>query len=156
MVSTDTRDVMARGDARGPDHLPGLAGRAGPLGSVAALNLGIRFCVELATFASLSYWGASINTSAALRTILAVSVPLVAMVAWSRLLAPRAPGRLSGPAALIVELSIFAIATWALVSSGMGLVGMIYASLAVINSFLTRAFGQYAPAVGTPAEGDRP
>ncbi len=124
--------------------------------TVAAVNLGLRFCVELATFASLGYWGASINASVALRTLLAVAAPLVAIVAWSRLLAPRAPRRLAGVAALVVELSIFASAALALVSSGLGTVGLLYASLAVVNAILTRSFGQYAPPASAPAKGNRP
>jgi len=120
------------------------------------LNLGLRFCVELATFASLGYWGASVNGSMTLRTSLAVAAPLVAIVAWSRWLAPTAPRRLAGPAALIVELSIFATATSALVATGTGSVGPVYASSAVLNSVLTRSLGQYAPA-DAPASGrDRP
>jgi hypothetical protein len=110
----------------------------------------------LATFASLGYWGASVNGSMALRTSLAVVAPLVAIVAWSRLLAPRAPRRLTGPAALTVELSIFAAATWALVASGTGVVGPVYASLAVFSSILTHSLGDYAPAGATASERDRP
>jgi hypothetical protein len=120
------------------------------------LNLGVRFGVELATFAALGYWGASANDSEGVRALLAVIAPLVAIVAWSRLLAPRTPKRLTGRAALFVELSIFAGASAALVSSGRRLVSVVYVSVAVPNSFLTRALGQYAPAGGVPALGNRP
>jgi hypothetical protein len=121
------------------------------------LNLGLRFGVELATFVSLGYWGASFDVSSvAVRALLAVTAPLVATVAWSCLLAPRAPGRLTGLAALMVELSLFAPAAAALLTSGRGLVGGLYASVATLNSFLTRSLGQYAPANGTPAQERRP
>lgn len=156
MNSTDSRVLMTRADEDGPHHLPGPAGRSGELRTVAAVNLGLRFCVELATFASLGYWGASVDGSTALRTSLAVAAPLMAIMAWSRLLAPTASARLAGPAALAVELSIFATATWALVASGAGLVGPVYASLAVLNSILTRWLGQYAPADAPAPERDRP
>jgi hypothetical protein len=154
--STGRGAVTTRGDAGGPEHLPGPAGPSGTLRSVAAVNLGMRFCVELATLASLGYWGASVHGSMALRTLLAVAAPVVAVVAWSRWLAPRAPIRLNGPAVLTVELSIFAAATWALVTSGMALVGLVYASLAGANAALIRALGQYAPATAGLAWGDRP
>jgi len=150
MIATEDR-IMIRGDAHSVDLEPVPAGLPGVQRRGAALNLGLRLVVEMATIASLVYWGASINGSVALRASLAIIVPAVAIVAWSRLLAPRAPGRLTGIRALVVELSIFTIATWALFSSGMGHVGAIYGSLAVVNALLTRALGQYAPAGGMPA-----
>jgi hypothetical protein len=156
MNSTEVHERMARLDADGPDDRRGPDGPVQVLRSIASLNLGLRFVVELATVASLGYWGASVNASVALRALLAVATPLAAIVAWSRLLAPRAPGRLTGLAALTAELSIFSCATWALTSSGMGLVAVIYASLAVVNSVLTRALGQFAVADFLPAEGTRP
>jgi hypothetical protein len=154
--STDRGALLTRGDSGGPEHQPGPVGPSGPPRPVAAVNLGLRFCIELATFASLGYWGASVHGSMALRTTLAAVAPLAAIAAWSRWLAPRAPRRLTGPAALAVELSIFAAATWALVTSGLGLVGLIYASLAVANAVLIRSMGQYAPATAKPTRGDRP
>ncbi len=152
MSTAGSSVLMDRGEAPGPDRL---AGRSGVPLTLAAVNLGVRFCIELATFASLGYWGASFNGSIALRALLAVAAPSAGIMAWSFLLAPRAPRRLTGLAALTVELSIFATASWALVSSGMGRAGVIYLSLAVVNAFLTRLLGQYAPADPSP-EGDRP
>jgi Protein of unknown function (DUF2568) len=140
--------LMTREDVGGPERRPAPARPSGALHPVAAVTLGRRCCVELATFASLGYWGASVSGSVALRTLLAVAAPLVAIGAWARWLAPRAPRRLTGAAALAVELSIFATATSALVASGMGLVGLIYASLAVANAVLVRSL--------TLARGDRP
>jgi len=122
---------------------------------VAAVNLGLRFCVELATFASLGYWGASVHGSMGLRTLLAVAAPLAAIGAWSRWLAPRAPRRLTGSAALALELAIFTAATWALVTAGVGRVGLAYAALAVANAILIRSTGRDTPAT-VRAQGDRP
>jgi hypothetical protein len=156
MNSTEVPEEMARLEAGGPDDRRSPVGPVGVLCSVASLNLGLRFVVEVATIASLGYWGASVNSSVALRALLAVVTPLAAIVAWSRLLAPRAPGRLTGLGALTVELSIFSCATWALTFSGMGLVAVIYASLAVVNSLLTRALGQFVVADFLPAQGSRP
>ncbi|HEY5096773.1 MAG TPA: YrdB family protein [Acidimicrobiales bacterium] len=153
---------MTREDASGPEHRPAPTGPSGALHPVAAVNLGVRCCVELATFASLGYWGASVSGSMAFRTLLAVAAPLVAIGVWSRWLAPRAPRRLTGSAALTVELSIFAAATPALVASGLGLVGLIYAALAAANAVLIRspgrirAMGQEAPATVAPVGTGRP
>jgi hypothetical protein len=155
MSSTDRGAVMSRGDTVGPDHRSGPAGPSGAPRPVATVNLGLRFGVELATFASLGYRGASVSGPMALRTLLAVGAPLVAVGAWARWLAPRAPRRLTGASGFAVELSIFAAATWGLVTSGMGRFGLIYGSLAVINAGLIRAMGQFAPETVAPAAGDR-
>ena len=56
----------------------------------------------------------------------------------------------------MAELSIFASATAALVASGLVLVGLVYASLAVVNSLLTRWLGQYTPTPDSAGMGDRP
>jgi hypothetical protein len=119
---------------------------------VAVANLGLRFGVELATYAALAYWGTSVDAPVAVRASLAVAVPLVAVVAWSQLLAPKAPRRLDGAVAAVVELSLFAMAAWALVASGLVVAGAVYGSLAVTTSSATRALGQYpAAAAGTSA-----
>jgi hypothetical protein len=154
MIATEDR-VTIPADAGRKDLELGPACQSGAHRSAAATNLGLRLVVEMATFASLGYWGASVNGSAALRASLALIAPLVAMATWSRLLAPRAPRRLAGIQALMVELSIFACATWALFLSGMGLAGVIYGSLAVANALLTRALGQYAPGGRLPGGNDR-
>jgi hypothetical protein len=149
-----TAALMNGGDAGGPGHGPGLAEPSGAPRLVGALNLGLRFCVEVATFASLGYWGASVHAPMIVRAVLAVAAPAAAIAAWSRWLAPRAPRRLTGPAALTVELSIFAAATWALAASGLGPVGLVYGPLAVANALLVRRLGQYAPAAATLPWGD--
>ncbi len=156
MNATDPGLLARPGVALGSDPRPSLAGRMGVLRTVAVLNLGLRVCVELATFVSLGRWGASVDGPVAVRTLLAVAAPLVGMAAWSRWLAPRATRRLTGPAALVAELSLFASATAALIASGSGLVGLVYASLAVVNSLLTGWLRQYAPAPGSAGTGDRP
>ena len=78
MISTEVHEEMARLDADGPDDRRGFAGPVGAIRSVASLNLGLRVFVEVATIASLGYWGASINASVALRALLAVVTPLAA------------------------------------------------------------------------------
>ncbi len=151
MIVTHSRRRTGSGRQR-----PGQAGRVGVPGSVASLNLGVRVAVELATLAAFGYWGASVDGPIGLRVSLAVVAPLTAMVAWSRLVAPKAPRRLVGLAALGAELSIVAGAAWALVWSGMGLVGVTLWVVAVGNSFLIRTLGQYGSAGGMPVVEARP
>jgi hypothetical protein len=132
------------------DQLAGLAGTI-----AAAATLGMRFGVELATLASLAHWGASAHTALAARVLLALSAPLAAVVVWSRFLAPKAPRHLGGPAALVLELTIFALATLALASSGSDQTAAVYGSLATSNALLTRRLGQYAAAIDPPVAGGR-
>jgi hypothetical protein len=105
---------------------------------LAGANLGLRFLVELGAYASLAYWGASTGTSMAGRTSLAVAAPLLAVMVWSLLLAPKARWHVGEPAALVLELVIFATATVALIASGPVVLGTVFGVVALGNTLLVR------------------
>lgn len=81
-----------------------------------ALNLAVRFGLELCALAALAAWGWQAVEPVALQVLLAVSAPLVAAVAWGAWVAPKAARRLPDPARLGVEALVFAAATAALLS----------------------------------------
>jgi len=92
---------------------------------VKALNLGVRFALELCALAALAAWGWQLGDAAWARFLLAIAAPLVAAVAWGAWVAPKAARRLPDPARLAVEALVFAGATAALLS-------MHHVSLAVL------------------------
>ena len=55
-----------------------------------ALNLALRFLLELAALASLGYWGGTAPAGAAARAALAVALPVAAAAFWGMFVAPRA------------------------------------------------------------------
>jgi hypothetical protein len=113
----------------------------------AAANLILRFFVELAAYAALGYWGASVRGSTVVRTSLTVVAPLIAIVVWSLFLAPKARWRLSDPMAVVLELTIFVSAAIAFASSGPSALAAVFGSVAVVNTVLVRVFARRHPSV---------
>jgi Protein of unknown function (DUF2568) len=107
-----------------------------------AMNLAVRFVVEMGAYASFAYWGASTGPSDVTRVTLAVVAPLIAIVIWMLYLAPRARRRLVDPVALFAELAIFIAATSTLVSAGQVELGAFLGGVAVVNTVLIRVFGR--------------
>lgn len=113
--------------------------------STVVANLAVRFFLELGAYASLGFWGAATGSTWPVRAALAAGVPLAVMLAWARYLSPRAPRRLSDPAALIAELVIFAAAAAALASGGLPELAAAFAILAAANIVLVRVFARRHP-----------
>jgi len=110
--------------------------------TAAALNLAVRFFVEIGAYASLAYWGASVGTTGLCRGTLAVLAPLSAIGIWSLYLAPRARRGLPDPAALFAELAIFGASSVALASTGQVALAAVLGSTATVNTLLVRVLGQ--------------
>jgi hypothetical protein len=108
------------------------------MGIAPGTNLGLRFFVELGAYAALAYRGAGGRGSMAQRTALAVAAPLLAVTVWTLLLAPKARWHLSEPAALVLELVIFTVATIALIASRSVVLGTVFGVVALANTFLVR------------------
>lgn len=98
-----------------------------------AINLGVRFALELCALAALAAWGWQLSDLTWLRILLAVVVPLVAAAAWGAWVAPRAARRLPDPARLGVEALVFAGATAALLSMHHVALAVALALVYVVN-----------------------
>jgi hypothetical protein len=103
-----------------------------------AANAVLRFAIELTAYASFGYWSASLAGPEVVRGALAIAAPLLIIVVWARLLAPRARRRLRDPTAILTELSIFAIAAIALASTGWGIPAAVFGGVAAVNAVLIR------------------
>ena len=109
---------------------------------VKAANLALKFGLEVVAIAAFAYWGA--NLAAGVRSVLAgILAPLVAVILWGTLAAPRARRRLATRARVPLELSVFALATLALLTAS-SLAAIVFASAAAINAICLTAFGQWA------------
>lgn len=87
------------------------------------LNLALRFILEILALVAIGYWGWTTN-SGVLRYLLAFGAPLLAAILWGTF---RVPGDASGgepivavpgPVRLLLELAMFAFATWGLYRAG--------------------------------------
>lgn len=97
------------------------------------VNLAVKFLLELAAFASLAYWGASTGTGAA-PVVLAIVVPLTAIVVWGVFAAPRSSRRLPLVARAPLELGVFALAAVALAAAGSVVLAIVFAAVAALNA----------------------
>ncbi len=114
---------------------PGLAG-AGPGQSVL---LTVRFLSELALIAVLVWAGLGASVPLAGRIAIAVAAPVLAMVIWGLLMAPRARRRLADPLRLAAELVLFSVAAAALALTGPVLAAVVFAIIAMGVAIMLRA-----------------
>ena len=103
-----------------------------------AVNLGVRFLLELAMLVALGWLGGEIGSSVVVRVLLAITFPLVAAVVWGMFIAPKAPRRLSDPAKVLVELVLFAAAVVGLAVVGHPVLAGVFAVVLVVNIAVLR------------------
>jgi hypothetical protein len=101
-----------------------------------ALNLGLRFVLELCMLVALGIWGFSENI------VLGIAAPLAAAVVWGFWIAPKASRRLRDPLRLVVELLLFGAAGVALAAAGHRLAAAIFLAAVVLSEGLMLAWRQ--------------
>lgn len=99
-----------------------------------ALNLTLRFLIELACLAALAYWGAGATGDVLANLALAILVPTAAAVAWGVWSAPRASRRLSGRRRAALELALLACSCVLLALAAEPPAGALLALLAILNA----------------------
>jgi len=101
-----------------------------------ALNLALRFAVELASLAALAYWGWHDSETTAVKVLLAIGAPVVWAVLWGTFASPRAPVRLHPGTRLAFEVAAFGAAVIALASAGRPGLALLLALLCTVNRIL--------------------
>jgi hypothetical protein len=100
---------------------------------VKAINLGLRFALELAAIAALIVFAFSLDAGTAVRVLVALATAGLFIAVWGRWCAPNSDHRLDDPARLGVEVVVFAAAAVALAAAGEPLWAAVFAGLVVIN-----------------------
>src|SRR5712664_1954822 len=103
-----------------------------------AVNLGLRFLIELAALAALGYWGSQAGRGTTAHVLFAISAPLGAAVLWGLFVAPKAAIRVSEAVRLAIELLVYAAATAGLAGADQTVLAIVFAVVAVANSTLVR------------------
>lgn len=85
---------------------------------------------EVALLVVLAVAGLGIGTGRGLHVTLAVLLPVLAVLVWSRWMAPRSPARLADPARLAAQVVLFVAAGALAVAAGHPVVGVGYAVVA--------------------------
>lgn len=104
-----------------------------------ALNLALRFILEICALAALAYGGWHFPGPVWLRIVTAVALPVLGAVVWARWVAPRASHPIPDPQRLIPEWVVFGGATVALVLTGHPILGGVLAVLAAANRWALHA-----------------
>jgi hypothetical protein len=96
----------------------------------------VRFLLELCMLAAFAVWGATINVA------VAIAAPLVAATVWGIWLAPKSERQLRGPAFVAAELTMFGLATVALLAADHTAAAIAFGVVAAINTTLVHALGE--------------
>ena len=101
-----------------------------------ALNLALRFFLELGALAAGAYWGATAPTSGAIRLFLAIAAPAAIALLWGLFISPKArfPTGLYGRGGL--GFVVFSVAALALYARGQTQFAEVYWGLALVSSIL--------------------
>lgn len=113
-----------------------------------AVNLGLRFILELCALAALAYGGWHVAGPVWLRICTAIALPLLAALIWARWVAPRASHPLPDPLRLIPEWLVFGGAAVALAATGHPVLAIVLAVLAAGNRLALHLLG--TSTAGTP------
>lgn len=107
-----------------------------------AVNLGIRFLLELCLLAAIAYWGWHAGGCLYESVALAVVAPLAAAVAWGIFVSPKARVQLTTPAWVGLQAVLFGAAVAGLVHAGQLTPGIALGVAAAINTALVLAWGR--------------
>ena len=83
-----------------------------------AINMGLRFVLELCALGALGYWGFTTGAGTIGKIVLGLGAPILAAVLWGMFVAPKAVRPLHDPAKLLVELVVFGGAAAGLFAAG--------------------------------------
>jgi len=107
------------------------------------LNLALRFLLEIAALVAIGYWGFSQHTGI-WRFVIGIGGPLIAAALWGIFAVPddasrsgEAPIPIPGVLRLVLELSLFAFAVWALYDTGSTLLAAILAGITLVHYALS-------------------
>jgi hypothetical protein len=106
-----------------------------------AINLTVRFLLELSALAALGYWGFATGSGLLGKIVLGLGVPILAAVAWGAFVAPKAARPLRDPGKLLVEVLVFGAAAGGLVLAGRPVLAVLLLATYAVNRFLLVRLG---------------
>ena len=109
---------------------------------IRAINLGVRFLLELASLAAFGYWGATVHGSGALRAVFAIVLPLAVALLWGLFISPRARYSTGRPGQVGLGLIVFLTAALLLRERGHVAAAAAFAVTALVSSALLYALPQ--------------
>jgi hypothetical protein len=100
------------------------------------INLGLRFVLELGTWAAMGYWGWTQHDGLP-RALWGIGLPLLAMAVWGTFRVPDDPGKapvaIPGIVRLTLELGEFGLGAWLLIAAGRSTLGIVFAVIVALH-----------------------
>ncbi|WP_413303023.1 YrdB family protein [Bacillus sp. 1P10SD] len=107
-----------------------------------AINLGVRFLLEVMVLVILGYWGFHVTQSSLIKIVFGIGTPLLVAVIWGMFGAPKAPYTLTGLPFWLLEIVIFGLPVVVLFLLEMQTMACLYGGMAVINLILMKVWNQ--------------
>jgi hypothetical protein len=111
------------------------------LGLVATVNLVLRFGVELGGVVALGYWGATTPSGALERGLLGLGAPVLLIVVWALVAAPRADNELSPAQRKLIGTGLLLLTAGALAAAGQVEPAVVFGSVIAVNAALLLLIG---------------
>ena len=103
------------------------------------INLALRFILEILALISMGYWGWSQHSGIS-RFLWMIGLPLIAAILWGTFAVPNDPSRsgkapvpVPGILRLLLEIAVFALGVWCLISAGLPIPGVILGVVVVLH-----------------------
>jgi hypothetical protein len=108
---------------------------------MAAVNLGLRFVLELCMLAAVALWGARTGSGTSVHVVTGIAAPLAAAAVWRLAISTKARFRLARPWWVLLQLALFGLTAAALAAAGHSVLGLAFAVASVSNLALLVVLG---------------
>lgn len=102
------------------------------------LMLLLVFLFELAAIAALAWWGFALDATTWVRVVAGIGTPLITVVVWGLLLAPRARFTVPGWVVVALKTAVYAAAVVALFAVGHRVLAVAFAVVVAVVTGLVR------------------
>ncbi len=109
--------------------------------SLRAVNLGIRFALELCLLAAFGYWAVALGGGRIAEVVRAIAAIVSTAVVWGLFVAPKASRPLPRTRWVALQVVLFALGALAIGSSGSWALGIGFFALALGNLALVISLG---------------
>jgi hypothetical protein len=104
--------------------------------------LALRFILEICVLVSFGYWGFAVGNSILMKIMLGIGTPLLFACIWGVFESPKASIAVHGFTRILLELTFFGLAAFALVAAEKAGLAMVSAFLVLLSRLLQYIFDQ--------------
>lgn len=107
---------------------------------IKSIHLAVAFLLELAMLFCLGYYGFHSNMGKTVEFILGIGLPVIVILLWGFLAAPKAKHRLPFPYLILFKLILFLLTAFLLYKSGQPKWALIFTITAIVSELLEIIF----------------